>query len=198
MQRADPLEGGHPGGPERLVEGEVRLDRGRVRTGGLDDQHGEPLDAGEVAREARRQRVRDPGRGRGTGRCRRPPSAPRAARGSGSSRRRRRADGALDGAALGAGSVRARDRLGAGSWSAGTNQSGRDSPSSPDTSVRAVTSLTVQFGAAPSSRASLRSTIWPSDVEERDRSRRSATRSVPTTRRRSSPAAARARSRHRG
>src|SRR5204862_8243652 len=50
---------------------------------------------------------------------------------------------------------------GAGSWSAGTNQAGRDSPSRPDTSVRAMTSLTVQFGAAPVSRTRSRSTICP-------------------------------------
>ena len=37
--RPDPLEGGHPVGAERLVEGEVRLDRGGARSGRLDDQH---------------------------------------------------------------------------------------------------------------------------------------------------------------
>ena len=43
---ADPLEGRQPGRPERLEEGEVRLDRRRERSGGLGDQRREALDAG--------------------------------------------------------------------------------------------------------------------------------------------------------
>ncbi len=57
--RPDPLEGGDPGRAERLEEGEVRLDRGGIRGGGLEQQTGRtrsiPASRG---REARRQGAR--------------------------------------------------------------------------------------------------------------------------------------------
>ena len=49
----------------------------------------------------------------------------------------------------------------AGIWSAGTNQSGRDTPSSPAAVVRSTGSLSVQSGAVPSSWIMRRSMTWP-------------------------------------
>ena len=111
---------------------------------------------GQVGREA----VRQPGRVRVEAEAQdaadRRRSAPPAARGrSPSLRRGGRAaarSGALD-TGVGVGSP--------GAGRPGRTSPGRDSPSRPDTSVRAMTSSTVQSGAAPSSRTSLRSTIWP-------------------------------------
>ena len=151
-----------PADAERLVEGQVRLDRRGVRPGRLDDQR---------RRTARRRRRRGgsrragwpgPGRGRGTGRCRPPRSGSPAARGRSRSRARR-APG-RSGRRVGTGVG-----VGAGSWSGGTYQPGRDAPSSPDTSVRSMTSLTVQSGAAPVEPDHPQVDDLALDVQERDR-----------------------------
>src|SRR6266550_6862368 len=51
--------------------------------------------------------------------------------------------------------------VGAGRSEAGTNQPGRDAPSSPETWVSGTVSFTVQLPFDPSRRARSRSTIWP-------------------------------------
>ena len=160
--RPDPLEGGQPGRPESLVEGQVRLDRRGERPGGLDQQAGEPLDPGDVRREAGREltRIRVEAEAQDRAHGSRPGRQPVEVRlrhwGAAEPLRAR---GRRDGG---------RRRRGRRS-SSGTNQPGRDSPSRPETSVRSVMSLTVQSGAVPSRRASLQVDDLAADVEERDR-----------------------------
>ena len=112
----------------------------------------EALDARDVAREAGGQAA---GLGSRPRHSTVPVAADRArgARGMGRSRRR-------------AGRARWRRDRGrrrrTGSRSAGMNQSGRETGSSPDTSVRGTISSTVQRGAEPPSWARRRSTVCPS------------------------------------
>ena len=158
---ADPFKGGQSVRSERLVESQIRFDGRCERPSGLDDEPDEPLDAGELAGKPSGN-LPGPDPGPGTGHCRPTPIARRVARGRGRVLRGRARPGveaALE-AALGGAA--------AGSWLAGTNQPGRDSPSRPETSVRAMTSLTVQSGARPPRRRSWRSTR-AADVQERDR-----------------------------
>ena len=189
--RPDPLQGGQPRRPESLVEGEVRLDRCSERPGGLDQQAGEPLDAGDVRREAGRKLTRI-----GI-------EAEAQDRAHGSSPGRQPVEvglrhwGAAEPLAPGADET-AGAGVAAGRSSSGTNQPGRDSPSSPETSVRSVMSLTVQSGAVAVEARQLEVDDLAADVEERDRVAGRRPDRRPATRRRWSPAGARVRCRRRG
>ena len=55
---AQPLQGRHAGRPERLEEGQVRLDGRGIRQRRIDQHLAEPLDAGEVRGKALGQRLR--------------------------------------------------------------------------------------------------------------------------------------------
>ena len=116
-----------------------------------------PATSAEKPRAARRVGVEAEAQDAADGRA----SAPPAARG-----RPLRHCGAADADALAVGAASASAR---GSWSAGTNQPGCDSPSRPVTSVRSRTSLTVQSGAVAVEPDQLEVDDLAADVEERDR-----------------------------
>ena len=124
----------------------------------LDDEGAERLDAVDVAAEPGWQRRRDPGRARDTARCRSPCSAKRAARGTAvaparTRRRSRRSGPATRG--------RGGDRRWRGQLVERDEPHGREAPSSPETTVRSIVSLTRNAGAVPVRFTIRRSTIWP-------------------------------------
>ena len=138
---------------------------------GLDEERGEPLDAGEIAREARRAAPPGPDRRRRTGTL--PTAADRAA-----SRSRYAVTEAVDAAAPDGTTVGAGV---AGRSSGGTYQSGREPPSRPETWVRSTVSPTVQRRRRPSRLGHPEVDDQALAVQERDRHRRPATRPAPTT-----------------
>ena len=177
--RADPLEGGHPGRPERLEEREVRLDRGGVRGGRLDDAASRTARRPRGRARTRRAAWPDPGRDRGTGPSRSRPIARPVARGRCRSLGRR---------ARAAGRARGRDR--GRRRRRGRQLARRDEPVGPRRAVEAGDLGQGAWSRRPSSRA--RSRRGRPSAGRRSaprcggtRSRRPwATRPAPTTRRR--------------